>query len=131
MSPRLRSVWVLAAAVVLVVAGCGTSADPETWDEAETDERFVSEGFDSAVEKNFIDSCELANSSNLTDNEARVLCRCSFDGLRDSLTLEQFKSLDQALRENPNPSDLDDDPEDLWDGTAEDILGTCAKRVES
>ena len=41
MSPRLRPVWVLAAAVVLVVAGCGTSADPDTWDEAEEDARFV------------------------------------------------------------------------------------------
>ena len=131
MSRRLRPVWVLAAAAVLVVAGCGTSADPDTWAEAEEDERYVSEGFDSAVEKNFIDSCELANTRNLTEGEARVLCRCSFDGLRDSLTLDQFKSLDKALRENPNPSDLEDDPEDLWDDTAEDILRACAERVDS
>ena len=131
MSRRLRSVWVLAAAVVLVVAGCGTSADPDTWEEAEQDERYASEGADSAVEKNFIDSCELANSGNLTEVEARVLCRCSFDGLRNSLTLDQFKSLDRALRENPNPSDLDDDPEVLWDDTAEDILRACAERVDS
>ena len=131
MSPRLRPVWVLAAAVVLVVAGCGTSADPDTWAEAEEDERYVSEGYDSAVEKNFVDSCRLANSRNLTEGEALVLCRCSFDGLRERLTLEEFRSLDKALRETPNPSDLDDDPEDLWDDTAEDILRVCAERVDS
>ena len=131
MSPRLRPVWVLAAAVVLVVAGCGTSADPDTWDEAEEDERFVSEGYASAVEKNFIDSCQLANNRNLTEAESRVLCRCSFDGLRGPLTLQEFKSLDKELRESPNPSDLEDEPEDLWDDTAEDILRACAERVDS
>ena len=131
MSPRLRPVWVLAAAVVLVVTGCGTSADPDTWQEAEEDERYVSEGYDSAVEKNFMDSCQLANSRNLTEGKALVLCRCSFDGLRERLTLQEFRSLDKALRETPNPSDLDDDPEDLWDDTAEDILRVCAERVDS
>ena len=131
MRTRLRPVWVLAAAVVLVVAGCGNSADPDTWDEAEQDERFVSEGFDSAVEKNFMDSCQLANSQNLTEAQARVLCGCSFDGLRQNLVLEDFRSLDKALRENPNPSDLDDDPEDLWDDIAEDIFEACARRVDA
>ena len=131
MRTRLRPVWVLAAAVVLVVAGCGNSADPDTWDEAEQDERFTSEGFDSAVEKNFMDSCQLANSQNLTEAQARVLCGCSFDGLRQNLVLEDFRSLDKALRENPNPSDLDDDPEDLWDDIAEDIFEACARRVDA
>ena len=142
MSPRLRPVWVLAAAVVLVVAGCGTSADPETWDEAEQDRRYLDAEFsgdegvvalpaDSAVEHNFLQSCMEANTRTLTLVEARVVCTCSFDGLRDSLTLDQFKSLDKALRENPNPSDLEDSPEVLWDDTAEDILRTCAVRVDS
>ena len=131
MRMRLRSVWVLAAAVVLVVAGCGNSADPDTWDEAEQDERFVAEGFDSAVEKNFMDSCQLANRENLTEPEARVLCECSFDGLRASLTLDEFHSLDKALRSTPNPSDLEEAPEDLWDDIAEDIFNACARRVDA
>ena len=133
MRARLRPVWVLAAAVVLVVAGCGNSADPDTWDEAEQDERFVDEEFGakSAVEHNFLVSCMEANTANLTEAEARVLCGCSFDGLRQSLTLAEFQSLDKALRENPNPSDLDEEPEDLWDDIAEDIFKSCARRVDA
>ena len=133
MRARLRPVWLLAAAAVLVVSGCGNSADPDTWDEAEQDDRFVDEEFDakSAVEHNFLVSCMEANTENLTEAEARVLCGCSFDGLRQSLTLEEFRSLDKALRENPNPSDLDEEPEDLWDDIAEDIFKSCARRVDA
>ncbi len=132
MCTRLRLVWVLAAAVVLV-AGCGNSADPDTWEEAEEDDRFTSEEFGakSAVEHNFMASCIEANTENLTEAEARVLCGCSFDGLRAQLTLEDFRSLDRALRESPDPSDLDEDPEDLWDDTAEDIFTACARRVDA
>ena len=130
MRPRLRLLVVLAVGVALLLAGCGTSADPETWDEAEQDDRFTSEGFDSAVEKNFMDSCQLANSENLTQGQARVLCGCSFDGLRAQLTLQQFHTLDKALRDTPNPSDLDEEPEDLWDDIAEDIFEACARRVD-
>ena len=133
MRARLRPVWLLAAAVVLVVAGCGNSADPDTWEEAEQDDRFVDEEFraKSAVEHNFLVSCMEANTANLTEAEARVLCGCSFDGLRQSLTLQEFQSLDKALRENPNPSDLDEEPEDLWDDIAEDIFESCARRVDA
>ncbi len=130
---RRRPVWVLAAAVVLVLAGCGNSADPETWTEAEEDDRFVDAEYsaESAVEHNFMESCIQANTGNLTEAQARVLCSCSFDGLRAQLTLEEFRSLDKALRETPNPSDLDDAPEDLWDDTAEDIFKACARRVDA
>ena len=133
MRARLRPVRVLASAVVLVVAGCGSSADPETWDEAEQDERFLDQEFgaESAVEHNFMASCMEANTENLTEAEARLLCGCSFDGLRQSLTLQEFRSLDKALRENPNPSDLDETPEDLWDDIAEDIFRSCARRVDA
>ena len=121
----------LVVAGALVLAGCGNSADPETWEEAEQDDRYQSEGYASAVEKNFMDSCRLANTDNLTAGQARVLCECSFDGLRNQLTLQNFHDLDKALRETPNPSDLDEDPEDSWDDTAEDILEACARRVDA
>ena len=133
MRARLRPVWILAAALVLVVAGCGNSADPDTWEEAEQDDRFVSEEFraESAVEHNFMVSCMEANTENLTEAEARVLCGCSFDGLRTQLTLDEFRSLDGALRSTPNPSDLEDETEDLWDDIAEDIFKSCARRVDA
>ena len=128
---RPHPLWALAVAVVLLVAGCGRSADPDTWAEAEEDDRFESEGFQSAVEKNFIESCELANAETLNDEEAQVLCGCAFDGLRDSLNLQEFKDLDKALRKTPNPSDLDEEPEDVWDDRAEAILEACARRVDA
>ena len=142
MRTRLRPVWALVLAAVLVLAGCGSSADPETWAEAEQDGRFVDAEFegeegvvalpaDSAVEHNFLQGCMEANTQTLTLVEARVVCTCSFDGLRDALVLEDFQSLDKALRETPNPSDLDDAPEDLWDDTAEDIFQSCARRVDA
>lgn len=133
MRTRLRPVWVLAISLMLVVAGCGTSADPESWEEAEEDDRFVTEEFGakSAVEHNYMEACMEANTQNLTEAEARVLCGCSFEGLRTQLTLEEFRSLDKALRETPNPSDLDDEPEDLWDDTAEGIFEACARRVDA
>ena len=142
MRVRLRPVWVLAAAVVLVVAGCGNSADPDTWEQAEEDKRFVDAEFegeegivelsaDSAVEHNFLQACMEANTQTLTLAEARVVCTCSFDGLRTALTLDEFQSLDRALRSTPNPSDLDEAPEDLWDDIAEGIFEACARRVDA
>ena len=118
---------------MLVLAGCGSSADPETWAEAEEDDRFEDAEFDarSAVEHNFMESCIQANTGSLSEAQARVLCGCSFTGLREQLTLDEFQSLDKALRETPNPSDLDEEPEDLWDGTAEDIFEACARRVDA
>ena len=130
---RRRPVWVLAAALVLVLAGCGNSADPEEWADAEQDDRFLDAEFNakSAVEHNFMVSCMEANTRNLTEAQARVLCRCSFDGLRNALQLPDFRSLDKALRETPNPSDLDEEPEDLWDDIAEGIFESCARRVDA
>ena len=132
---RRRSAAVILASLaiaVLVASGCGSSADPDTWEEAEQGEY---EGGDSAVEENFMAACELANDTStggdLNAAEARVLCECAFDGLRSSLTLQEFKSLDQALREAPNPSDLDEEPEDVWDDTAEAILTSCARKVDA
>ncbi len=122
--------------VVVAVAGCGNSADPDTWGEAEengfTDPE-TGTSYGSAVEFNFMTSCLLANRSdsggNLNAVEAQELCRCDFDGLRESLTLQEFKDLDRALRSTPNPSDLDDEPEDTWDDLVEGILDACARRV--
>ncbi|MCY4068878.1 MAG: hypothetical protein OXE79_07215 [Acidimicrobiaceae bacterium] len=133
MSRRPRIFGTLFAASLLVLSACGNSADPETWEEAEQDDRFESEEFGagSAVEHNFMAACMEANTENLTAAESRVLCECSFDGLRAALTLKQFQSLDKALRADPNPSDLDEEPEDLWDDVAEDILRSCARRVDA
>ena len=117
----------LTAILAVAAVGCGNSADPDTWAEAEDGDYG---DYDSAVEENFMVSCLLANDSatggNLNVAEAQDLCGCAFDGLRESLTLLEFKSLDKALRGAPNPSDLDEEPEDIWDDRAEEILAACA-----
>ena len=137
-SRRLVRAWTLTAALVLVAAGCGNSADPESWEEAEehgfTDPE-TGDAYNSAVEFNFVSACLLANTEDtggdLNAQEARVLCQCAFNDLRDSLTFQEFRDLDKALRDTPNPSDLDEEPEDTWDDRAEGILETCASRVDA
>ncbi len=134
--------WVLylvgAALVVSVAAGCGSSADPETWAEAE-EHGYVDPAtnveYSSAVEFNFMTACLIANAESgggdLNDEEAYVLCQCSFVGLRERVSMQEFKALDQALRETPNPSDLDEEPEDTWDDIAEQVIESCARRVDA
>ena len=123
--------------MVIVVAGCGNSADPDTWEEAE-EQKFTDpetgEEFNSAVEFNFMSTCRPANSEgsggDLNAEEAQALCGCTFDRLRDSVTLQEFKDLDKALRKTPNPNHLDEEPEDVWEDRVEEIYDACASRVD-
>ncbi len=113
---------VLLALLALVAAGCGNSPDPESWEQAEE------EGL---VRANFMESCQLANEGageGLTTAQARQLCECTYEGLRNALTFDQFRALDRALRDDPNPSDLDGEPEDSWDDEAERIIRGCIPR---
>lgn len=118
-SPILPAMALLA--VALLAAGCGSSSDPGSWEEAEQG------GF--AVRTNFLDSCQLANtedagSNTLGEAAARSYCRCSFNGLRASLTLDEFDAIDDALRDQPEPSRLDEADRDIWD-TVSDIIEAC------
>jgi len=114
-------------ALVIAAAGCGTSADPDSWEEADAT---------GAVRENFLAACELANESLTGDglNPAAVeaVCVCTFNGLRAEIDFDEFKELDKALRNAPNPSDLDDDEgetaEANWDGKAEQIIRDCLPR---
>lgn len=117
-----------ALALVIAAAGCGTSADPDSWEEAEET---------GAVRENFLNACELANESLAGDglNPAAVeaVCLCTFKGLKEEIDdFDEFKELDKALRNTPNPSDLDDDEgetaEANWDGKAEQIIRDCLPR---
>jgi len=126
--------------MALLATACGNSADPTTWAEAE-EFTFVDpdtgDAYTSAVEFNFMTACLLANEEasggNLTPEEAQVLCQCSFVGLRQQVSLQEFRDLDRALRDSPNPSDLNDEgeegPEHTWDDIAEGVLEDCARRV--
>ena len=115
------------AALAVAVSGCGNSADPDNWSEAEET---------GAVRENFMESCLLANEetagSQLNPASVQAFCQCTFQRLRDTLEFDEFKELDRALRDTPNPSDLDDDEgetaEASWDGQAERIIRGCLPR---
>ena len=49
-------------------------------------------------------------------------------GWSESLTFDEFKTLDDALRTNPEPTDLDENARDVWD-IAEDLFDGCAAQV--
>ena len=115
-------VLALVASLVLVLGGCGSSSDPESWEEAE-------EG-DFEVRENFLKACLEANlgEGGFNDADADAYCTCSFDEMRESLTFDEFKQLDDGLRSDPDPSDLAEEDRDVWD-IAEDLLTGCASQV--
>ena len=121
-----RSVLVIGlVAVALLLAGCGSSSDPESWEEAE--QQIGSDGEDFPVKTNFIEACNEANTgeAGFDDAAARQYCRCAFDELRESLPFEYFDALDDGLRNNPDPNALDGIAAEAWD-IAEPLLEGCA-----
>ncbi len=109
-SLRLAAVLVAAG---LVMSGCGSDSDPRSWEEAQEGEF--------AVRDNYLKACKAANDGErgFSEVEARLFCECSFDALyepvRDTgLTFEEFKDLDDALRNNPDPDQLSGETWDVW-----------------
>lgn len=127
---RRVSVSLVAAVLLLAISGCGNSANPENWEEAEAK---------GAVEVNFIEACHQANEQSsgnpMNAATAERYCRCAYNGLRNEFTFAEFKALDDALRADPNPSDLDDEGDENteanWDDKAEQILRDCIPRSVS
>ncbi len=111
-------------ALALLVAGCGSSSDPESWEEAEA--QLDDEGT-FPVERNFNKSCREANTgeAGFDDTAARAYCRCAFMELRESLTFNEFDALDDGLRTNPDPNALEGVAADAW-RIAEPLFEGCA-----
>ncbi len=103
----------IVAALILVAAACGSSGAPTSWDDnAEDYCPSGGEPCESDVEpnvgqpeRNFRDGCREAGKDDL-DQQVQAnlddVCKCGFDRIRDSLTFEQFKELDDDLRSNIN-----------------------------
>ena len=123
---------------LLLLAGCGSSADPESWEEAEAA---------GSVRQNFMNACmegiELAANSGASGGEAEVLavsvgeeyCGCVFDRYRNDWEYDEFRALDSALRLNPDPSDLDSQDVDpsvavSWE-KSQNIMSNCARKSET
>lgn len=124
---RLAGIVLAVAVFVIVASGCGSSADPTSWEEAEETGK---------VKENFMNSCKLSYAGTTDDvlkdsTYAERLCECSYDGLRSELQFEEFKALDESLRITPDPNDLDDQEEQgtrqIWD-KVEPIIQNCARQ---
>lgn len=107
-SRSVLTVVVLSLAVLL--AGCAQGNDPDTWETAEAQDGFP-------VRSNFIDACEKANTEadGMSASEATSFCECAFGEVRESLSFEEFKALDDDLRADPE-SDVPRSFEDLVNG---------------
>ena len=97
------------AALILVAAACGSSGAPTSWDDNAEDycptEGEPCEPNVGQPERNFRDGCREAGKDDL-DQQVQAnlddVCKCGFDRIRDSLTFDQFKELDDDLRSNIN-----------------------------
>lgn len=99
---KVRLLAVLAA-LFLVAAACGNSGAPISYDDNPDDYR--GEPNVGQAERNFRDGCEEAGLDDLDqqvqENLADV-CECGFDKIRETLTFDEFKELDDDLRSNIN-----------------------------
>ena len=97
------------AALLLVAAACGNSGAPTFYDDNAADYQFDDnspvEPNVGQPERNFRDGCKEAGRDDL-DEQVRAnladVCKCGFDKIRDALTFEEFKQLDDNLRSNIN-----------------------------
>ena len=97
------------AVLLLVAAGCGNSGAPTFYDDNVADYQFDENSpVESNVgqpERNFRDGCKEAGRDDL-DQQVRAnladVCKCGFDKIRDALTFEEFKQLDDDLRSDIN-----------------------------
>jgi len=93
----------VAAVVLLVAAACGNSGAPTSWDDNPAD--YKGEADVGQPERNFRDGCEEAGFEELDAQVGQNLadvCECSFDQIREALTFEEFKGLDDDLRSDIN-----------------------------
>ena len=99
----------IVAALILVAAACGNSGAPTSWEDNPDDYcPDAGEPCEPNVgqpERNFRDGCREAGKDDLDQQVQENLddvCKCGFDRIRDSLSFEEFKELDDDLRSNIN-----------------------------
>ncbi len=81
--------------MALVLAGCSSSSDPDTWEQADETGK---------VEENFIRACTEADDGATADVDALAsYCQCSYDGLRKEYTddFEGFVAINSDLGSEP------------------------------
>ncbi len=93
----------------LFLAGCGGSGEPRE--------------YNATVRENYVKGCELAIRDDPQVREGKVVCECAYEDIEDNVIFEEFKRIDDELRENINALDQADQ-----DDTIDEIRGyvrTC------
>ncbi len=89
---RRRSRFLLlgaCAAVVLLVTACGEGGEPTS--------------FDDTVEENFISGCEVAAEADPAIRPvAQRYCACAYDSVRTEISFDDFKQLDDDVKDDPD-----------------------------
>ena len=73
---------------VLLFSGCANDGVPETWEEQ-----------DGLVVRNFVEACQESNSD-MSTFKAKSYCECVIKGVKNSVTFEKFKELDDFIRKH-------------------------------
>ncbi|MDE0117701.1 MAG: hypothetical protein OXT07_13935 [bacterium] len=117
--PRLLAVM---AALFLLVAACGSSGAPTSYTDNPADfeipELGILEENVGQAERNYRTGCWEAGKEQPERLDERLreeanlaaVCKCGFDRIRDELTFDEFKELDDDLRSNINtgfPEEVD------------------------
>ncbi len=96
----------VAAVLPLLLAACANSGAPTSY----TDQlaEYQGEPNVSLAERNYRDGCEQSGDDDIEpqiQENIVAVCKCAYDGIRENLTFEEFKSIDDDLRSDIN-SDL-------------------------
>ena len=101
---RVLLVIVCAAAVVLLAA-CGSSGEPTSYDDT--------------VETNFTSGCEKAAEADPAIRPAaKQYCACAYSRLVTEISFDDFKKLDDDVKDDPEKIRSDDGGDDDEDSTA-------------
>ena len=112
-SPRILLVTVCAAAVVLLAA-CGSSGEPTSYTDTDT------------VETNFTNGCEKAAEADPAIRPAaEQYCACAYSRLVTEISFDDFKQLDDDVKDDPEKIRGGDDDEDSTATTLNAIFDDC------
>ena len=104
------------AAVCMFASACGNSGAPTSYSDNPADYKGVPNV--GQAERNFRDGCEDAGKEDLDQRVQENLsdvCKCGFDRIRENLTFDEFKDLDDDLRSDIN-ADLTEDVNQIMRG---------------
>ncbi|MAT62761.1 MAG: hypothetical protein VYB02_01335 [Actinomycetota bacterium] len=83
-----RNLFTVILVCALLFSGCANDGVPETWEDQ-----------DGLVVRNFVEACQESNSD-MSTFKARSYCECVINGVKEAVTFEKFKELDDFIRKH-------------------------------